>query len=84
MFMYLISILFYIDPFAVTLIVYLNPGQQNAFLKSFFSLEIYGVIYKKGLTTNITTCPDYLRCNFNCERVYTQYVLFTNSCNKMI
>ena len=35
--------------------------------KSIFSLEIYGVIYK-GLTTNIKTCPDYPRCNFNCEQ----------------
>ena len=59
-----------------TLIVYLNPGQWNAFLwlhmpdnKKFFSLEIYGVIYK-GLTTNITTCPNYPRCNFNRARVY--------------
>ena len=40
-----------------------------AHVRQQLSLQIYGVIYK-GLTTNITTCPDYPRCNFNCEWVY--------------
>ena len=31
----------------------------------------YGVFYK-GLTTNIITYPDYTRCYFKCEQVYTK------------
>ena len=40
--------------------------RPSAFL---WSLEIYGVVYK-DFATNITTCPDYPRCNFNSERIY--------------
>ena len=56
-------------------------GSEGAFLwlhmharpqKVFFT-GTYGVIYK-GKTTNITTCPNYPRCNFNCERFYTSII----------
>ena len=50
--------------------------------KSFFSLEIYGVVYK-CLTTNITTCPDYPRCNFNCEQV-KQLQLYSLMCPRKL
>ena len=45
-------------------------GRTFQITKCLFLLESYGVLCK-GLTTNIITCPDYPRCNFNHEQLFS-------------
>ena len=72
-----------------TLIVYLNPGQgwyfsmvAHARWRKVYLHWNFMELFIKVWPQNIRTCPDYPRCNFNREQVYSviTYILLSWKC----